>query len=195
VSRLCPVRCLTFLAASQPKGETLKIVGRGARQWVRKIAVVIAVGATLFAVAPMGAAYAATCSGNGCNGQDPAASGCSASVSVLNSMPMRLPSGTQVGTIEMRYSKICKTQWIRVYSYYTNCSGEPCRNSTYIYRPAGPDGGGVEYYDTGRGGAGQPYQWSSMVYTPNTRSCGRGEIDADGQLGYANGSSQVLVCG
>ncbi|MEV4864731.1 hypothetical protein [Streptomyces ossamyceticus] len=43
--------------------------------------------------------------------------------------------------------------------------------------------------------AGEPYQWSLMVYTPNTRSCGTGSADTGGNAGYAYGEWGRQICG
>ncbi|MDX3586179.1 DUF2690 domain-containing protein [Streptomyces europaeiscabiei] len=100
------------------------------------------------------------------DGADPAATGCSSNAKTLASAPLYLPNTTsQVGTIEMRYSNTCLTQWIRVHSSVTKCSPHACRNDAQVTRPAGADGPALT---VGRGNvaAGEPYQWSLMVYTP-----------------------------
>jgi len=129
------------------------------------------------------------------DGADPAATGCASNAKTLASAPLYLPNTTsQVGTIEMRYSNTCLTQWIRVYSNTTRCSGEPCRNKAEITRPAGSDGPALT---VGRGNvaAGEPYQWSLMVYTPNTRSCGTGNADTGVSTAYPYGEWGRQICG
>jgi hypothetical protein len=112
-----------------------------------------------------------TCSGNGCNGLDPQASGCSADAKTLASARLIAPfDGVDYGSIEMRYSNICGTQWIRINSRITDCSGEPCANDATITRLSGPDGGSITFSDTGRPAAGEPSQWSRMVYSAHERS-------------------------
>ncbi len=159
------------------------------------LATVLAVGTMTLAPAMAAPASAATCSGNGCNGQDPQASGCSGNAITLSSARLRTPQGSDVGSIEMRYSRTCATQWIRVNSSITSCSGHGCANLATIRRPAGPDGGAISYEDIGRPGAGQPSQWSRMVYTPNTRSCGTGSADTGVNTAYPNGVPGQEICG
>jgi hypothetical protein len=129
------------------------------------------------------------------DGADPAATGCASNAKTLASAPLYLPNTTsQVGTIEMRYSNTCLTQWIRVHSNQTSCSGHPCRNKAEITRPAGADGPALT---VGRGNvaAGEPYQWSLMVYTPNTRSCGTGNADTGVSTAYPYGEWGRQICG
>jgi hypothetical protein len=141
-------------------------------------------------------ALAATCSGNGCNGTDPQATGCSANAITLSSARMiTIRSGGDVGSIEMRYSRTCRTQWIRVTSRITDCSGDPCTNMARIRRPAGADGGAISYQDNGRPGSGQVSQWSRQVYTPSTRSCGTGAIDTGNDTGVPNRVNGAEICG
>lgn len=137
----------------------------------------------------------ASCTGNCLNGKDPQTSGCSANATTLSSAPMITASGYTIGSIEMRYSYSCGTQWIRVNDNYTNCSGDPCRNEASITRPSGQDGGRITYTDDGRPADGQPSQWSRMVYTPNTRSCGTGYVDDGLAVGWPNGTPHATVCG
>ena len=109
---------------------------------------------------------------------------------------MLLPSsGRRVGTIEMRYSRTCRTQWIRVQAYSSNCSSEGCQHDANITRNNGPDGPLVYYYNHGLPYAGAEYQWSLMVYTPNTLSCGSGGIDTGMEYGYPDGNSSTWLCG
>ena len=161
----------------------------------KRLAILLATVFTLGGMALAAPASAATCSGNGCNGQDPQASGCSANAITLSSARLLTPQGGNVGSIEMRYSRICGTQWIRVNSSITSCSPHPCANMARIRRPAGPDGPAIAYEDYGRPGAGQPSQWSRMVYTPNTRSCGTGFADTGVNTGYPNGVPGQEICG
>ncbi|MFF7840727.1 DUF2690 domain-containing protein [Streptomyces ossamyceticus] len=151
----------------------------------------VAAFATVFTVQGASPAHAAS----PYDGADPAATGCASNAKTLASAPLHLIGTTrQVATIEMRYSNTCLTQWIRVQSDNTGCSGQPCRNDAEITRPAGADGPALT---VGRGNvaAGEPYQWSLMVYTPNTRSCGTGSADTGGNAGYAYGEWGRQICG
>ncbi|MDX3696363.1 hypothetical protein PV726_39890 [Streptomyces europaeiscabiei] len=91
-------------------------------------------------------------------------------------------------------SNTCLTQWIRVHSSVTHCSPHARRNDAQITRPAGADGPALT---VGRGNvaAGEPYQWSLMVYTPNTRSCGTGSADTGVNTAYPYGEWARQICG
>jgi hypothetical protein len=103
-------------------------------------------------------------------------------------------TGSNVGTIEMRYSRTCGTQWIRVNSTITDCAGDPCLNEAVIHRPAGTDGPAVSYGDAGRPAAGQPSQWSRMVYTPHVQSCGTGTADTGNFTAFPKGVRDAEIC-
>src|SRR5262245_1467970 len=62
---------------------------------------------------PASPAFAATCSGNGCNGLDPIATGCATGAYTVASAPMSDPYGT-AATIDLRYSPSCGTNWSRL---------------------------------------------------------------------------------
>src|SRR5688572_8659585 len=57
-------------------------------------------------------AQAASCSGRGCNGKDPADTGCSAGSTVADTAKMFTS-----GTAELRWSPTCRTNWVRVVNY------------------------------------------------------------------------------
>ena len=147
------------------------------------------------APAPSGVAPNVSCAGNGCNGKDPQASGCSANAVTLASAAMLTVSRDNIGTIEMRYSRACGTQWIRINSTVTDCAGDPCQNDALISRPAGADGPAITFEDAGRPGSGQPSQWTRMVYTPDVRSCGTGAADTGNLVAYPRGVSGTQICG
>jgi len=62
------------------------------------------------AIAP---ASAATCSGYGCDSQDPVATGCSSGSYTVKSAPVAY-NGVQYGTVELRWSPTCQTNWSRL---------------------------------------------------------------------------------
>lgn len=95
----------------------------------------------------------------------------------------------------MRYSTACGTQWIRVHSTFTDCSGDPCLNDASITRPRGVDGPAVTFNDSGRPAAGEPDQWTRMVWTPDVRSCGTGDADTGNLVEFPNGRRGTQVCG
>ena len=55
-----------------------------------------------------------TCSGPACNGQDPGPTGCSAKCGTVEEVEIRDSEGIIVGTVELRWSEICQTNWSRV---------------------------------------------------------------------------------
>ncbi|MGX1365231.1 hypothetical protein RKD19_000590 [Streptomyces canus] len=166
-------------------------LNRGGRRRTMAMAFAAAACASVLTLQGAPSAHAAS----SYDGADPAATGCASNAKTLASAPLYLPNTTsQAGTIEMRYSNTCMTQWIRVHSNTTMCSGEPCRNKAEITRPAGADGPALM---VGRGNvaAGEPYQWSLMVYTPNTRSCGTGNADTGSSTAYPYGEWGRQICG
>jgi hypothetical protein len=55
------------------------------------------------------------CWEDGCNGQDPEVSGCSNGSVTIDGRDIRDPhSGVVVGTVELRYSRACQTNWVRM---------------------------------------------------------------------------------
>jgi hypothetical protein len=68
----------------------------------------------LFASGP---ALAASCSDASCEGLDPAATGCSADAYVAASATLyRQSDNAAVGTLQLKYSPTCGTNWIKVIS-------------------------------------------------------------------------------
>ena len=57
-------------------------------------------------------AHAATCSGYGCDYQDPIATGCSSGAYTVASAPITY-QGITYGTVELRWSPTCQTNWAR----------------------------------------------------------------------------------
>ncbi|WP_154697395.1 DUF2690 domain-containing protein [Lentzea guizhouensis] len=70
----------------------------------------IAAAALVLLAAPD--ARAASCSGRGCNGEDPVRAGCSAGATVADTAAMFTS-----GTAELRWSPACRTNWVRVVNY------------------------------------------------------------------------------
>jgi hypothetical protein len=65
---------------------------------------------TTLAITP---ASAATCSGYSCDYQDPAATSCSSGSYTVKSAPVTY-GGIQYGTVELRWSPTCQTNWSRL---------------------------------------------------------------------------------
>lgn len=108
-------------------------------------------------------AQAATCSGYGCDGLDPNATGCSAGANDTASTYLYNASGSVVGLPELRYSSTCGTNWTRVTSY-VGVRG--------LYARVTRESDGRSYADVGN------YQviWSNMVYADGITACATGEI-------------------
>ena len=99
-----------------------------------------------------------TCFGNGCNGLDPIATGCAS-----DAITVPVDGGTvsfRTGTIELRYSPTCGTNWGRVTSSVGNA-----QLTVSIRRKDG-----LFYLTVGNG----TLLWSQMVYAPNVKAkaCG-----------------------
>lgn len=108
-------------------------------------------------------AHAATCSGYGCDGLDPNATGCSTGANDTASTYLYNASGSIVGLLELRYSPTCGTNWSRVTSYV---------GIHNLYARVTRQSDGRSYADVGN------YQiiWSNMVYAYNIIACAAGEI-------------------
>jgi hypothetical protein len=79
------------------------------------LAILVGVGLT----APMATAtpaLAATCSGYGCDYQDPVATGCSSGAYTVTSAAITY-QGVTYGTVELRWSPTCQTNWARTTLY------------------------------------------------------------------------------
>ena len=99
-----------------------------------------------------------TCSGNGCNGLDPVATGCD-----FDAFTVSTTGGTvtfRTGTIQLRYSPTCGTNWGRVFSTI---------GSTQLTVSIRRDDGRF-YFTVGSG----TRLWSPMVFARNVKAkaCG-----------------------
>jgi len=97
-----------------------------------------------------------TCSGNGCNGLDPVATGCARD-------GITVTGGTvtfRTGTIQLRYSPTCGTNWGRVFSNIGNAQ---------LWASIRRDDGRF-YFTVGSG----TRLWSPMVFARNVKAkaCG-----------------------
>jgi Protein of unknown function (DUF2690) len=103
-----------------------------------------------------------TCSGNGCNGLDPEQTGCAA-----DAYTVKVSGGTvsfRTGSVELRYSPRCGTNWARVSSIVGNA-----RLTISIRRTTD----GLFYFTVGSG----TRLWSPMVYAPNVKAKGCGSAN------------------
>jgi len=113
----------------------------------------------LIATLALGAApaYAA---GTSYDNTDPASTGCASGSSAIKTYPInRLGTSTSVGTLEVRYSPGCVTNWVRVYNTLAGTYA-----SKWMDRDAGP---GLAYnqtaaiYDPGVG-----WSYGDQLYAP-----------------------------
>jgi hypothetical protein len=94
------------------------------------------------ALVPAGTAQAAQ-PGTGYDYTDPAQMGCSASAITIWSKELRHPAtGAVNGVMELRYSTVCQTNWVRVNNYV---SGAAARKIIVRPRVHTPYGGSLEY--------------------------------------------------
>ncbi|NUQ75972.1 MAG: DUF2690 domain-containing protein [Polyangiaceae bacterium] len=61
-----------------------------------------------------------TCSGNGCDGQDPGSTGCGADGLTAQKLDIFGFNNVKLGTVALRYSPTCKTFWSHVVPIYSN---------------------------------------------------------------------------
>lgn len=128
-------------------------------------------GSTAFAASAISNAPAqalATCSGNGCNGQDPSNSGCwDSSAYIVHGVSVRY------GAVYLWYSPTCKTNWAETFQ----SSGTNYIANANITRSDGLHYSGTWYsYDV----------WSPMVYSPvlTANACGSINNAPGGCTGY-----------
>jgi hypothetical protein len=77
---------------------------------------VVAVAGPAGATSPPAPAARVTCSGDGCTGQRPELTGCDKDGRTIRTGKVVDASGRAVGTIELRWSPTCGTNWARVSS-------------------------------------------------------------------------------
>lgn len=108
------------------------------------VALALAAG-TYVAPAP---ANAATCYGDYCSGQDPQASGCSASARTIAHTAVYGTGGEQ--WVNLRWSDVCKTNWAQV--------SNPVSSVRAVQ-----SGGYTQGYSSNNGSTA----WSKMIYSPS----------------------------
>lgn len=119
---------------------------------------VLVIGLCLVVVTP---AAAVGCSGTGCNGQDPEVMGCAADAFTMASAPIHdAYNNTNVGTVDIRYSPTCKTNWGRAtMSLYTE------NVATWTVGVVLQDGSHLEFTLAARLHPGS-VNWCDMLYAP-----------------------------
>lgn len=131
-------------------------------------------------VMPAGPAQAATCSGYGCDGRDPVATGC-ASGTVTNTGTTYIynSAGQPLAYLELRYGAACGTNWGRITRV-----GSASSIYVYVYRP-NPYASTITY-----GGGGSSY-YGDQLYGSGMTVCAVGQAN-DSATGQAYSGA---VCG
>ncbi|WP_433531877.1 DUF2690 domain-containing protein [Micromonospora sp. CA-263727] len=127
------------------------------------VAAASALAASMLVATP---ASAATCSGHGCDGTDPANTGCSSGAQNATYNPAYIMQGsTTLAVVELRWSPSCGTNWGRI-------SNRVSPNNTvrvYVYRSS-PYATTTKY-----GGTGTQY-YGDQLYGLNMTVCAVGEV-------------------
>jgi hypothetical protein len=108
-------------------------------------------------------AAAVSCSGTGCDGGDPVNSGCG------NSSVTSQHISTPKGDFYLKYSTVCKTNWVLVPNYAGGSSRPDNKLQLYV-EDAGRKG--VSFWAPSTPGT----HYGNMVYSPGTR-CAIGAAD------------------
>jgi Protein of unknown function (DUF2690). len=110
---------------------------------------------------PYGTAHAAalvSCSGSGCNGQYPVATGCNSDAGSLAAAEVRDSAYNIIGEVWLNWSSTCQTNWASAFV----ASG--WTGTVTIYRNSGTDGGAEQYSAVVYPGANTD---TRMVYAPH----------------------------
>jgi hypothetical protein len=153
----------------------------------RRRLLLVAVLATLFipagVVTTASPAFAASCSGYGCDNVDPTTTPCNDSrVYTVASDPLRYdPNGSIIGWLDLRYSPTCGTNWARVRS---NVGVQHIYYNLHRQNESGIYGDGI--YSTG---------WSNMLYAPTpTVACAGGAIYVASVNKFATDYVRSYIC-
>ncbi|EWC60798.1 hypothetical protein UO65_3939 [Actinokineospora spheciospongiae] len=110
---------------------------------------------------------AVTCSGTGCDNRDPVATGCASSA--INAVT----KSTSKGLFILKYSTVCKTNWM----YVGNYAGGSTRSDGKLQLDAWDQTRGKQVQFLASSSAGLHY--GNMVYSPGD-NCGYGLADWSG---------------
>jgi hypothetical protein len=116
-------------------------------------------------------AYAATCSGYGCDYKDPIATGCNAGSYTVTSASITY-QGVNYGTVELRWSPTCQTNWART-TVGSSYLGKERWASVYRQTPYAT----AQWHYTG---PGNPI-YGNMLYAP-------GCAEAEGNVWISSGN-------
>ncbi|HLG63874.1 MAG TPA: DUF2690 domain-containing protein [Ktedonosporobacter sp.] len=136
---------------------------------------------------------AVTCSGNGCTGRDPVQTGCSATASTVLSGGIFNGSGQRIGTINLRFSSACGTNWAQVVS---SIGSVPL--AAIVTRASGVDGPKVSECEpvSCNGFVVSTSAFTNMVWAPDVPALAGGEIQQNGTnfFGCVTQDQSVLPC-
>lgn len=128
--------------------------------------IVLAFAMILSVVTPAGS-YAVSCSGNGCNGKDPAATGCNQNAYLAKRFPfydnygiILSPYSSSTPYMDIYYSRSCGTNWVRV-------TNNPYGGTTYKEIQSLNSNNTAKYTET-ESDWGYGSSYSMMVYAPGT---------------------------
>jgi hypothetical protein len=110
---------------------------------------------------------AVTCSGAGCDGKDPYASGCAATGNEVGTR------NTSKGLFRLYYSGACRTNWIEIRNYAGGSSRPDGKLELTVWDV--PRNKTVRYYASSTPGR----HWGDMVYSPGS-NCAWGFADWNG---------------
>jgi hypothetical protein len=149
--------------------------------------ILLAVSASI--VAPGSAAAGVTCSQYGCDGKDPIATGCAADAVTVASAPVmssQSPYGARYGTINLRWSAKCQTNWAQLVLMNPNNPGKWFR-TVWIerwFRTAARTRNEFTF-----SGSGSPI-WGDMLWAPQCAKAGAYmQISGDVQPKQADGTT------
>ena len=123
--------------------------------WVRRSAVLALSAGALFA-AIAAPAHAVSCYGDYCSGKDPNATGCANGATTFAS------ANLGYGTLDLRWSPTCKTEWARLYVYPTRtlAPGYVIAEQSTGYTQTGP------IYAIASWSPQSETVWTPMIYSP-----------------------------
>jgi hypothetical protein len=129
------------------------------------MAFVVLAGVAVLPLVAANPAMAATCSGYGCDYQDPVATGCASGSYTVSSAAVSR-NGVQYGTVDLRWSPTCQTNWSRVWVGAGGSNPNHYERYVWVERQSPSAYVGFDYY-----GDGSPvYGW--MLYVPGCAKAG-----------------------
>lgn len=88
---------------------------RAGRRRALSVFAAVSMAAGVLNVAAATSAFAATCSGYGCDGQNPYGAGCFTGSFVVDDEPLVNGFGQSAGRVRLHYSPACRTTWGSIY--------------------------------------------------------------------------------